>query len=61
MIRHEGRKGAATRKSSLDEQCWEETEVRGRNPAGKSLHRGEVSRRTTESEVFDDGTNTFFW
>lgn len=29
--------------------------------SGKQTSREHLSRRTTESEVFDDGTNTFFW
>lgn len=59
MLRHESRKGA--RKSSLDGQCWEEAETRARLFTSKPLSRGESSRRSTESEVYDDGTNTFFW
>lgn len=29
--------------------------------SGKQGSKENGSRRTTESEVFDDGTNTFFW
>ncbi|KAM4018106.1 phosphatidylserine synthase 2 isoform 2-T2 [Anomaloglossus baeobatrachus] len=59
MIRHEGRRATASRKASLD--GLDEMEGRSRFPVGKCLLRGETSRTTTESEVFDDGTNTFFW
>ncbi|MEE6499376.1 hypothetical protein FKM82_003427 [Ascaphus truei] len=72
MLRHEGARkaAAAARKSSLDGQCcWDATEAagpppppppeaRGRTAAGQ---RGESGRVSTESEVYDDGTNTFFW
>ncbi|KAM8940390.1 phosphatidylserine synthase 2 [Pelodytes ibericus] len=68
MIRSEGRRGGAvaTRKSSLDGLYWEETEAKIRHHVTKAPPRGESCRRspptfTSECEVFDDGTNTFFW
>ena len=32
-----------------------------KSKSGKQISRESLSRRTTECEVFDDGTNTFFW
>lgn len=32
-----------------------------RSKSGKQTSKENLSRRTTESEVYDDGTNTFFW
>lgn len=32
-----------------------------KHKSAKQVSRDNLSRRNTESEVFDDGTNTFFW
>ncbi|KAL8170103.1 UNVERIFIED_CONTAM: Phosphatidylserine synthase 2 [Gekko kuhli] len=51
MRRHERRSGGAgPGKAALEEQ-----------PNGGALPPATGARRSTESEVYDDGTNTFFW
>lgn len=47
--------------SSASHEASHTPAAASKSKSGKQTSKENLSRRITESEVYDDGTNTFFW